>query len=97
MQVFLNGKVMDFVDGGYEYVFIKPYDKHTSEKIKRSNGELYIQLYDNGVQIRTLVTSKEISTLVNREVVVDTKNHKVYILEADTKYSMHEDGTVEIV
>ncbi len=97
MQVFLNGKEMDFVDGGYEYIFIKPYQRHQSDTVKRSNGELHIQLYDNGVQIRTLVTDKEVSTLVNREVAVDTKNNKVYVLEPDTKFTKHEDGSVEII
>jgi hypothetical protein len=87
---------MNFVDGGYEYVFVKPYQRHQSETIKRDNGELHIQLYDNGVQIRTLVTKKEISTLINRDIEVDTKNNKVYILEADTKFTKHEDGSVEI-
>lgn len=96
MQVFLNGKEMDFVDGGYEYVFIKPYHKHYMEKINRSNGELHIQLYDNGVQIRTLVTNKEVSTLINREVVVDRKNKQVYILEEDTEYTENEDGSIII-
>lgn len=96
MRVYLNGKEMDFVDGGYEYVFIKPYKRHQSETIKRKNGELHIQLYDNGVQIRTLVTDKEVSTLVNRDVAVDTKNNKVYILEPDTKYTQLEDGSIKL-
>lgn len=88
---------MEFVDGGYQYVFMKPYKRHQSDTVKRTNGELHIQLYDNGVQIRTLVTSKEVSTLINRDVAVDTKNHKVYILEADTEYKQHEDGSIEIL
>lgn len=87
---------MDFVDGGYEYVFIKPYKKHHVETVKRNNGELHIQLYDNGVQIRTLVTKKEVSTLINREVAVDRKNNKVYILEPETKYTENEDGSITI-
>ncbi|HZJ84663.1 MAG TPA: hypothetical protein VFD02_03815 [Syntrophomonadaceae bacterium] len=96
MRVFLNGKEMAFVDGGYEYVFVKPYKRHQAETIKRDNGELHIQLYDNGVQIRTLVTKNEVNTLINRDVVVDRKYNKVYILEADTKYRENEDGSVLI-
>ncbi|NLB88568.1 MAG: hypothetical protein GX790_04990 [Syntrophomonadaceae bacterium] len=97
MKAYLNGKEMQFKDGGYKYVFIKPYKRHQSDTIKRSNGELHIQMYDNGVQIRTLVTKNEVSTLINRDVVVDTKNHQVYILEPDTKYIQHEDGSIEIL
>lgn len=87
---------MAFAEGGYEYIFIKPYTKHKADKIKRKNGELHIQLYDNGVQIRTLTTDKEVSTLINREVAVDTKNNKIYILEEDTKYTKNQDGSVSI-
>ena len=97
MRVFLNGREMSFVDGGYKYVFIKPYEKHGQEKIKKGHGELYLQIYDNGVQIRTLVTANEIATIINREVAIDTKNHLIYILEADTKYRTDDDGTVEIL
>lgn len=97
MRVFLNGREMSFVDGGYKYVFIKPYNKHGQEKIKKEHGELYLQIYDNGVQIRTLVTANEIATIINREVAIDTKNHLIYILEADTKYRTGDDGTVEIL
>ncbi|HNX29132.1 MAG TPA: hypothetical protein PKN87_06925 [Syntrophomonadaceae bacterium] len=97
MRVFLNGKQMPFVDGGYKYVFVKPYEKHASEKIKREHGELYLQIYDNGVQIRTLVTPEEIATIINREVAVDIKNKQVYILEADTKYKTNDDGSIEIL
>jgi len=97
LRVFLNGREMSFVDGGYKYVFIKPYNKHGQEKIKKEHGELYLQIYDNGVQIRTLVTANEIATIINREVAIDTKNHLIYILEADTKYRTDDDGTVEIL
>ena len=81
MRVFLNGQEMFFAEGGYEYIFIKPYTRHQHEVIKREHGELTIQLYDNGVQIRTLVTEDEVSTLINRDVAIDTVNNKVYILE----------------
>lgn len=97
MRVFLNGREMSFVDGGYSYIFIKPYEKHGQEKIKKEHGELYLQIYDNGVQIRTLVTANEIATIINREVAIDTKNHLIYILEADTKYRTDDDGTVKIL
>lgn len=97
MRVFLNGKEMPFVDGGYKYVFVKPYKKHGQEKVKKEHGELHLQIYDNGVQIRTLITPEEVSTLVNREVAIDTKNNWIYILEADTKYQIDSDGVVEIL
>lgn len=97
MRVFLNGQEMPFAEGGYKYVFIKPYDKHLRENIKKAHGELHLQLYDNGVQIRTLVTPEEVSTLINREVAVDHRNNLVYILEADTRYQCKEDGSVEIL
>ena len=97
LRVFLNGKEMPFVDGGYKYVFIKPYKKHGQERIKKAHGELLLQIYDNGVQIRTLATAKEVSTIINREVAIDTKNNCIYILEADTKYQINEDGSVEIL
>lgn len=40
-------------------------------------------MYDNGVIIRTLIGEKEVNTLINRNVEIDTKNNKVYILEKD--------------
>ena len=67
------------------------------ENIKKDHGELKIQLYDNGVQIRTLITETEISTLINRDVAVDTVNNKVYILEADSKVKENPDGSVEVL
>jgi hypothetical protein len=97
LRVFLNGQEMPFAEGGYKYVFIKPYEKHVREKIKKAHGELHLQLYDNGIQIRTLVTPEEVSTLINREIAVDTKNNQVYILEADTKYKKNDDGSIEIL
>ncbi|MGS0764699.1 hypothetical protein [Syntrophomonas curvata] len=97
LRVFLNGQEMQFAEGGYEYVFLKPYTRHRHEVIKRENGELTIQLYDNGVQIRTLVTREEAATLINRDIAIDTVNHKVYILESDTKVRKNPDGSVEIL
>jgi hypothetical protein len=61
LKVFLNGKEIEFAEGGYEYIFLKPYQKHHTETIKEGNRELTIQLYDNGVQIRTLVTKEEVA------------------------------------
>ncbi len=97
MKVFLNGKELQFADGGYEYVFLKPYKRHNKETIKKETGELTIQIYDNGVQIRTLVTKEEVATLVNRDVLIDRPNQKIYILEPDSKVKQNEDGSVEIL
>lgn len=94
MQVYLNGKKMKFIDGGYEYVFMKPYQRHTQEEIPRPGGKLLIQLYDNGVQIRTLKTEKEVSTLINREVEVDEINRKIYILEEGSQVIPQSDGSL---
>lgn len=88
---------MEFVEGGYEYVFLKPYKRCVQDKVTRNNGELYIQLYDNGVQIRTLVTAEEITTLINRDIEIDHVNHKIYILEKDSRVIKREDGTVEVL
>ena len=96
MKVFLNGQEMGFVDGGYQYVFMKPYSKHQSSNVKKENGELTLQLYDNGVQIRTLVTKKEINTLINRDIAVDRLNHKVYILEPGNKVVENPDGSITV-
>ncbi|MDD3271078.1 MAG: hypothetical protein PHR04_03125, partial [Syntrophomonadaceae bacterium] len=63
----------------------------------REHGELTIQLYDNGVQIRTLVTEDEVTTLINRDVAIDTVNNKVYILEEDSKVQKNPDGSVEVL
>ncbi|MBO8159408.1 hypothetical protein [Thermosyntropha sp.] len=97
MRFFLNGQEMEFVEGGYEYVFLKPYKRCVHDKVVRSNGELYIQLYDNGVQIRTLITKEEITTLINRDIAIDHVNRKIYILEKDSKIIRHDDGSVEIL
>lgn len=98
MRVFLNGQEMQFVEGGYEFVFIKPYQKFVQDTIKKGAGiELHIQLYDNGVQIRTLVSEKEVSTLINRNVSIDSLNNKIYILEENTKFKQNDDSSVEIL
>lgn len=97
MRVFLNGEEMQFVEGGYEYVFMKPYKHHQHKVVKRENGELTLQLYDNGVQIRTLVTKNEVATLINRDVAIDTVNNKIYILEKDSKVKKNPDGSVEVL
>jgi len=97
LKVFLNGKELHFVQGGYSFVFMKPYKRHQHEVIKKDYGELTIELYDNGVQIRTLITKQEVSTLINREVAVDTKNKKIYILEDDSKIKQNPDGSVEVL
>jgi len=89
---------MQFVEGGYQYVFMKPYQKFTEKTINRDNSEkMHIELYDNGVQIRTLLTSQEVNTIINREVAIDTVNNKIYILEEDSKVQKNEDGSVELI
>jgi len=97
MRVFLNGKEIRFAEGGYTYVFLKPYQKYVQDTVKKNNGELFLQLYDNGVQIRTLVTPNEVSTIINREVAVDPVNKKIYILEENTQYKTEADGSVSII
>ena len=97
MRVFLNGQEMFFTEGGYEYIFMKPYTRHQHEVIKREHGEITIQLYDNGVQIRTLVTEDEVTTLINRDVAINTVNNKIYILEEDSKVRKSPDGSIEVL
>lgn len=97
MRVFLNGQEMEFVEGGYEYVFLKPYKHCVQDKVVKNNKELYIQYYDNGVRIRTLVTPEEITTLINRDIAVDHKNRKIYILEEGNQVIRHDDGTLEVI
>lgn len=96
MKAFLNGKEIPFKDGGYEYIFMKPYQRSVSEKMPAPRGELTIQMYDNGVQIRTLVTPEEVSTLVNREVAVDYVKKVVYILEQGNKVTTNPDGSLTV-
>ena len=38
MRVYLNGKEMPFKEGGYQYVFMKPYQRSQTEVIKRTTG-----------------------------------------------------------
>lgn len=96
MKVYLNGKEMQFKEGGYDYVFMKPYQRSQSDVIKKEHGELTLQLYDNGVQIRTLATAKEVSTLINRDVAVDEVNNKVYILESGNTVTHNPDGSLTV-
>lgn len=96
IKVYLNGQEMQFKEGGYKFVFMKPYQRSQSEVIKKDHGELTLQLYDNGVQIRTLTTAKEVSTLINRDVAVDAVNQKVYILEPENSVTHNPDGSVTV-
>lgn len=98
MRTFLNGKEMEFSEGGYEYMFVKPYKRHTQDTMARENGDkLHIQIYDNGVQIRTLMGKTEVNTLINRDIAIDKVNHKVYILEPGNKAEYNPDGSVNII
>lgn len=97
MKVFLNGQEMAFKEGGYQYVFVKPYQKYIEDKVDRPQGKMILQMYDNGVQIRTFVTAQEVNTIINRDVAVDEINKKIYILEPDTQYVRDEDGSVRLV
>ncbi|WP_054694751.1 hypothetical protein [Syntrophomonas palmitatica] len=97
MRFYLNGREMPFKDGGYEYVFVKPYQRHQHQVVKKDHGELTLQLYDNGVQIRTLVTRDEAATIINRDIAVDFKNFKIYILENGDEVKENPDGSVEIL
>ena len=35
MKVYLNGQEMAFQEGGYQYVFVKPYQKHIEDTVER--------------------------------------------------------------
>jgi len=98
VKVFLNGNEMQFAEGGYKYVFMKPY-KHFQEKtLDKENGDkMHIEFYDNGIQIRTLVTKEEVATIINREVAIDTLNNKIFILEEGNEARKMPDGSVEII
>ena len=77
---------------------MKPYQKFTEKTVNRDNGQrMHFELYDNGVQIRTLISSQEVNTIINREVAIDTVNNIIYILEEDSKVKKNEDGSVEIL
>lgn len=98
MKVFLNGQEMQFVEGGYKYVFLKPYQHLQEKTIDKENGDkMHLEIYDNGVQIRTLVTKKEVATIINRDVAVDRVNNKVYILEEGNEARFNDDGSVDII
>lgn len=96
MRVFLNGQELKFVEGGYKYVFLKPYKQHVEDTVERAGRTLHIQMYDNGVQIRTLATPSEITTLINREVAIDRLNNKIYILEEDSQVIRNDDGSISV-
>ncbi|MEQ8199819.1 MAG: hypothetical protein ABRQ24_00195 [Syntrophomonadaceae bacterium] len=98
MKVFLNGQEMQFVEGGYKYVFLKPYQQYQEKTIDKENGDkMHLEFYDNGVQIRTLITKKEVATIINRNIAVDKLNNKVYILEDDNEARFNDDGSVDII
>jgi len=98
MKVFLNGQEMQFVEGGYKYVFLKPYQHLQEKTIDKENGDkMHLEIYDNGVQIRTLVTKKEVATIINRDVAIDRVNNKVYILEEGNEARFNDDGSVDII
>ena len=97
MKVTLNGTPMEFAEGGYKYVFMKPFQRFTEDTIEKKNGDrVHIELYNNGVQIRTLISKEEVATIINREVAIDTLNHKVYILEKENHPKHNPDGSIEI-
>lgn len=98
MKVFLNGQEMQFVEGGYKYIFMKPYQHFQEKTIDKENGDkMHLEFYDNGVQIRTLITKKEVATIINRNVAIDKLNHKVYILEEGNEARFNDDGSVDII
>lgn len=94
--MFLNGQEMKFQEGGYQYVFVKPYRRYSEDTVERPHGKMILQMYDNGIQIRTLITEKEVSTLINRDIAVDEKNRKIYILEPETRVIREDDGSIRI-
>lgn len=98
MKTFLNGIEMQFVEGGYKYVFMKPYRQFQEKTIDRENGaKMHIEFYDNGVQIRTLVTKEEVATIINRDIAIDTLNNKIYILEEGNEVRSNPDGSIDII
>jgi len=97
MKIFLNGTEMKFAEGGYKYVFMKPYQHFKENTINKENGDkMHFEIYDNGVQIRTLFTKEEVATIINREIAIDTLNNKIYILEEGNEVRSNPDGSVEI-
>lgn len=98
MKVYLNGQEMQFAEGGYKYVFMKPYQHFQEKTIDKPNGDkIHFEIYDNGVEIRTLVTKEEVATIINRDIAIDTKNNQIYILEAGNEARKNPDGSVDIV
>lgn len=98
MKVILNGNEMQFAEGGYKYVFMKPYEKFSEKTVNLKNGDrMHLEIYDNGVEMRTLISSEEVNTVINREVAIDTVNNKIYILEPDSQVKKNEDGSVEVL
>ena len=98
MKIFLNGNEMQFVEGGYKYVFMKPCQHFQEKTIDKTNGDkMHIEFYDNGVQIRTLITKEEVATIINRNVAIDTKNNQIYILEEGNEARTNPDGSVDII
>jgi len=98
MKTFINGVEIKFVEGGYKYVFMKPFGHFQEKTIDKDNGDkMHIEFYDNGVQIRTLMTKSEVATIVNREIAIDTMNNKIYILEEGNEAKTNPDGSVNII
>ncbi len=97
MKVTLNGNDMEFAEGGYKYVFMKPYHRFVEDTFDKGHGSrLHIEIYDNGVEIRTTISKTEVATVINRDIAIDTINHKVYILEEGNKVKKNEDGSIEV-
>ncbi|MEA4925547.1 MAG: hypothetical protein VB084_09575 [Syntrophomonadaceae bacterium] len=98
MKTFINGKEIKFVEGGYKYIFMKPFGQFQEKTIEKENGDkMLLEFYDNGVQIRTLMTRQEVTTIVNREIAIDTVNNKIYILEEGNQAQFNPDGSVEVI
>lgn len=98
MKTYINGNEIKFVEGGYKYIFMKPFGQFQEKTINKENGDkMHLEFYDNGVQIRTLMTKTEVATIVNREIAIDTMNNKIYILEEGNKAQFNPDGSVEII
>lgn len=98
MKTYINGQEINFVEGGYRYIFMKPFGQFQEKTIKKENGDkMHLEFYDNGVQIRTLMTKSEVATIVNREIAIDTASNKIYILEEGNKAKLNPDGSVEVV
>lgn len=98
MKIFLNGQEMQFAEGGYKYVFIKPPKNFQEKTIEKPNGDkMHIEFYDNGVQIRTLITKEEVATIINRDIAIDTKNNQIYILEEGHQARTNPDGSVDLI